>query len=316
VRLLNIIIWPIKVHFFAPVGNNQEKAIRKYADKNGETNLLTSNFSWVGLATDNLGYVYAPAPMIPSDAKTAANKWAVYSDSNGALQARHVASTLHVETSSAQGAVLFHSLRFKGVEYVNATSPMGDQGLRFICRKKTYPHNVFISEARSVNMSDGDAKCNDEDGYFLPPLTTGGWEKALHLVKSNHSMHAFPIVSAESPTFYDPAWVALELGAGEQMYSSGILSGVLSGSSTNFIDGSGAFISVDESDETVSFDYLCFDESNYEFVVRASACSGTKRYLSSTELSAMTASDNRYLKMLLAMTLKDVTDSDKLKLAN
>jgi len=191
--------------FFAPVGLNQEINLRSFADIQGEKPQLINNDSWFGLKTDGLGYIYAPAPRLSSSALDAKSKWGIHYDGNGRMVVKKTPDGLDVKTAPGTGeheigskvGILFHGPRFKGVHFVRSVKPFEQaeaDELRALCRRKSYPHGIFVSKGRTYSFKNAENICHDENGVFLPPLTTAGWATAYQLVQPNHPSHPFPAI--------------------------------------------------------------------------------------------------------------------------
>lgn len=293
--------------FFAPVGLNQEARLREYASKTGEAaNLLRSSF-WVNLKTDSAGYIYAPSPKLAALAKNPENKWGIHYDGSGRLEVQESSSELGLssgfegkddEDEAAKVALLFHSHRFKGVEFARSWQPFAkDEDLRVLCRKTFYPYEVFVSKDKTAKFKNAAKICRDERGLFLPPTTTSGWEKALLLVNENAIVHPFPTSKKADK---NPVWVNLVQSGDEELISLG---GFLSGGVDKFVSKGGEQFHQEEDlkdskgrEET--YELACFNKEKGEISIQ-SHCQRGQRLLSEQEVMAAASSSNKILRSLL-----------------
>lgn len=284
--------------FFAPIGLNQEKRMREFAElpNYGEKSELQSSSFWVGLKTDNLGYVYSPAPQIHA---SASDQWALHWNGSNNLVPKKITTAIQVKSGDA--SVLMNHIKYRGIASAKVEKPMNEDSdngnaivkLRFLCRRDAYPHRVFITDARSEKFSDGHTKCKNEGGVFLPPTTTGGWEEAYQLVAPSAVKAAFPDYDVSADFKHDPAWVAL--GSDGKIKLLDDYKDILSEDATDFVDKDGVFITNGNDN---SADHLCFIASTGEFAVKDSACSGSFDYYPGNIKDVM-SSDNYVLKVSL-----------------
>ncbi len=288
--------------YFAPIGTNQEVAMRKFAEKVGTKNDLKRRSFWVGLKTDNLGFVYAPAPEMLD---TSSDTWALHFDGNGQLVPKNITVELPTRSDSAsKAAVLYNHLRYKGVTFVNDENPsIDDKELSFLCRSTTYPYAVFLSKEKSKKFEDGYSKCKDESGVFYPPTTTGGWEKAYQLVNASGEYRPFP----NSKNFL-PAWVALNNDLTPRLNSD--WEKIFSGTLTSKVNSDGEFI---DDAETASLD-LCINKDKGEVVIQ-STCSGNNKSIAKADLAKLIDRNNRILKLSLIVSFEN-TGSGNVKVHN
>lgn len=309
--------------FLAPVGKNQESVLRENALKHGEVGQMMNNPSWVNLKTDNLGFVYAPAPIITQRALHAANQWGVYYNGSGTVEVQKVSNSLNLSADAAVGpkvALLFHSPRFKGIHFVRNSKPFqnGTGSLRVLCRRAEYPHSAFIASEKVSDFSAAENSCKKDRGLFLPPLTSTGWVQALHLVAANHEMHAFPRIW--NPQGLDPVWVNLVEGGG--IHTGSVLEGTLS----RFTNSKGEFIAetypkeAEVSDkkpqseqEMASHLHACFNQ-NQGTITLNSQCSGGSRMLTSHEVNAVASPSNMYLRFMLKAAFAKYSGSENVQL--
>lgn len=308
--------------FLAPVGKNQESVLRENALKHGEVNQIMNTPSWINLRTDNLGFVYAPAPIIPQGALNPANQWGVYYNGSGTVEVQKVSNSLNLSTENAVGpkvALLFHGPRFKGIHFVKNSKPFqnGSGTLRVLCRRTDFPHNAFIASERVSDFSSAENSCKKDRGLFLPPLTSTGWVQALHLVAANHEMHSFPRIW--NPQGLDPVWVNLVEGNGIDIGT------VLEGSLSRFTNAKGQFIaetfsSTEENGKKPQSDQekanhmrACLNQTrgavefNYE-------CGGGSRQLTREEVIAISSPDNMYLRFMLKTAFAKYNRSENVQL--
>lgn len=312
--------------FFAPVGLNQEINLRQLADKQGEKPQLISNDSWVGLKTDNLGYIYAPAPRLATAALNANSKWGIHYDGNGRMVVKKTSDGLNLNSSTESDTddlgkkvgLLFHSPRYKGVHLVKSFKPYGErdsQSLRVLCRKNWYPHELFVANKRTTHFKHAENICKDENGAFLPPLTTAGWASAYQLVHANHAKHPFPDIW--SPSELDPVWVnVVENGSSQSIY----MGKVLSGSMSKFINSQGEFVTetfkpgaVISDQEKDNHDFACFNKDKGEINFRH-ICSSGSRPLTQEEVASAVHQDNMYLRFMLKIALASRSGYGNIKL--
>jgi len=291
--------------FFAPTGGNQEEALREYNDKE---NAISDQQFWVGLKTDNLGYLYAPAPVIPEQAYNDSNKWSLSFNNSSLLlpQAHDVELALQTGTGKQVG-LLYNHIRYRGVAFANEEDAILDgegeeaQGvaLRFICRDKN-SGEIKITEERSKKISEGYAKCNAIGGIFIPPVTTAQWENAIRLVHANDVNAAYPIYNVEKASDYDPAWVALDYSGDVGVYTS---NDFLSGDVALNIKKNGEF----KANGNVKAK-LCFDENSADFVQvsESATCSSSTRELVEADIAKLISSSNIIMKSNLIAAIESV----------
>ena len=317
---LNVLNYITQGSFFAPVGLNQEKMLRKFAEGvNGDKpQLMNTNF-WIGLKTDNLGYIYSPAPRLSNLSLDANVKWGLHYDGSGKLILKKLSNSLGISNAASsnlpnglQAGLLYHTERFKGVKFGPSLNPYGTQALRVLCRSKIYPHTPFASIARTVSFILADSVCKDEGGLFLPPVTTAGWEVAFQLVNANDSKFAFPTSSSS-----EPSWVNVVQNA------SGLESihlALLGGSHSKFMDKNGSFVSeVTLTDETkseqekTSYEWACFNKTKGEIKFKAN-CDTQSSKLSQSEVTSASSSENVYLRFMLKVAIENYSGNELIKL--
>jgi hypothetical protein len=305
--------------FFAPVGLNQEKMLRRFAEGiNGDKpDLISTNF-WIGLKTDNLGYVFSPAPQLSALSLSPAVKWGIHYDGNGKMIVKKLSNSLNISNSAssalpdgAKAGLLYHHERFKGVNFGHSSKPYGEKKLRALCRKQNYPHEVFVSNSKTDSFLEAASLCKNEGGLFLPPLTTAGWEVAYQKVNADDSKHAFPV-----GTDFDPAWVNVIQKAGSESIHLSLLEGTLS----RFIKTNGDFeaeVTLEGQDkseqEKGSYDRACFNKDKGEIRIRQSCDSGSRK-LSKDEIIAASSSENIYLRFMLKAALANNSGLSLVKL--
>lgn len=306
--------------FFAPVGSNQEKMLRKFAEGiNGDKPDLLKNDFWIGLRTDNLGYVFSPAPKLSNLALSPDVKWGLHYDGFGKLIVKKVSNSLGFSKSAVsslpyggKAGLLYHTDRFKGVYFGFSSQPYGDKKLRSLCRKKSYPHELFISTNRTNSFLASHSICNDEGGLFLPPLTTAGWEVALQLVAPESAKHPFPVA-----TDFDPAWVNYTQTGTTESINLDIMKTGLS----KFLNKNGEFVQEEapaqgesvSPQEKSSYARACFDSAKGEIRI-LSSCDFGSRSLSVAEVSAAANSSNIYLRFMLKAALANNSSFSLIKL--
>jgi hypothetical protein len=283
--------------FFSPVGLNQETSLRDYADKSGDKPTLLSQKFWVGLKVDNAGYVYAPAPEIPTDALDPNVKWGIHFDGKGETVVRKISESLYLNSSSDSKnyGLLFHTPRFKGVKFVQKNKPYGqaaNENLRVLCREKNFPHNIYISSQKTNKFDEAGNICKNSNGVFLPPLTTSGWEVAYQLVNPNHPKHPFPSAWAESEL--NPVWVNVKSDTGMDVGE------MFNQDQTKYINFEGKFLA--PSEEPANAAKACFNQSKGEIVIRSS-CASSERLPTVDEISKAKNTSNFYFRFMMKMAL-------------
>jgi hypothetical protein len=309
--------------FFAPVGENQEKMLRAFAGRaNGDKQqLIDSNF-WIGLKTDNLGYVYSPAPQLSALSLSQAVKWGIHYNGNGTMVVKKLSNSLNITNSapspSLSGAkigLLYHHERFKGVKFEHSLKPYGEKKLRALCRKRNYPHEVFVSDSKTDSFLEAENVCKNEGGMFLPPLTTAGWEVAYQKVNSDDSKHPFPVADD-----FDPAWVnVIQKGNSESIHLS-LLDTTISNIS-KFMNNQGQFVQEDApaEGETKSpqekgpHEWACFNKDKGEIRIKQSCDSGSRK-LTQDEITKASSPENIYLRFMLKAALANNSGSGLVKL--
>lgn len=306
---INLINLASQGSFLAPVGKNQERSLRRYNEKTME---IGRQHFWVGLKTDNMGSVYAPAPIFPSGANE--NKWSLAydPDSERLVPQKHKVDLGLARGSGKQVALLYHHIRYKGIAFANEKRPLGrdsEKGeLRFLCSSSVNPKEVFVSKERSDKAESGHRVCKEEGGVFLPPLTTKGWIAAFHQVQKNHPRASYPLYKVEDKYDYDPVWVALERGGSVSIYKGNEFQDLLSGEQNWRIDSKGKYLSSSESGERFSY-ALCFNEKDGALDLRGSCGSGGEwRRLKEDELDLIGGGGNRVVQKQLIALLSQVRD--------
>ena len=287
--------------FFAPKGLNQEANLRAYASKSGEMPQMLSQKFWIGLKTDNLRNIYAPAPKMAKDALSPNVKWGIHFDGAGETIVRKVSENpfLNQTTSQKKYGLLFHTPRFKGVTFVQNDKPFGTAAnfnLRVLCREKAFPHKIMVSTAKTSQFDQAEGICKAENAIFLPPLTTTGWEIAYQLVNPNNAKHPFP--SAWEEAELNPVWVNVMNEYGEDYIDVGNL---LSGSRTQYIDDLGQFVDPPGKDAAQP-EKICLNQNKGEIVIRNS-CPGDERLLTTDEVTLAQQKGNFYMRFMLKMAL-------------
>ncbi len=187
--------------FLAPQTREDITVFNQWRKKQG---ISTQTKFWIALNRDGLGSLSSRIPIIPDTINQ--NKHAIYFD--GQKKLVHNIFSGGIQNQQKGVGILFHNIKFKGVKVSNKTSPLG-KGLKFICRKKTEPYELFASTGESKNIDDGPEKCDDEGGFFLPPFTTLDWVSAMLLVENLSDNHPFPDPGNFSST--EAAWVAVDI---------------------------------------------------------------------------------------------------------
>ncbi len=163
------------------------------------------NQMWVAMEKDGGGQVIGSIP----EATVADSPFAVFFRKE--LPSRPVLLTDTADISSTgSDTVLINNIRYKGVYNVSAGKQPPSPAL---CR--TQAGNFVLSE--NTSLSKAPDACRKSDAFFLPPLTSMEWVKALIMLNPNDEMYPFPnpgdlsaenhqqSLSVPSPT----AWVAL-----------------------------------------------------------------------------------------------------------
>jgi hypothetical protein len=304
--------------FLAPIGGNQEEALREYDEEDEQ---IGTNEFWVGLKTDNMGYLYAPAPLIPEQALNDSNKWSLSFNKDSLLVAQKHDVELDLNTGTgSQVGLLYHHVRYKGVAFANEDSPITEGedetpvDLRYICLDKT-TGEVMISEARGHDASEGYQICKNENGIFFPPTTTAGWIKAIHLVHANDPNAAYPVYNVEKASDYDPAFVAVESSGGEPAFYSGntaMFDDFLEDTVTWRINHKGKFI---QNGNAPIDHHFCLEEDTGEVLVESS-CNGTgKRYFTAGELALIKGNGNMIVKKNFLLALKGIANGKKIQVS-
>lgn len=305
--------------FFAPVGGNQEEALREY---NKGKNQISSQKFWVGLQTDNLGYIYSPTPTVPDQAENDENVWSLSFNENATLIAKKHDVELDLKTGSGkQVGLLYHHVRYKGVKFANEDAPIvevtgsgADEvtteiALRFLCRKNDGEMIVTSGDAgKSTKISDGYQICKDNGANFLPPTSTGQWEHSFQLAHSNSRNASYPDRAIASAKDYAPVWVAVEKGVSIGVYGSLGASNFFEGDSSWRMKKNGAFVAEDADKENLV--KICLNESSGEFSQQNSCNGGGRRFMTEDELNAINDEKNIILKSNFLAALDKVSDSD------
>lgn len=308
---INLVNLAAQGSFLSPVGKNQERSLRRHNEKTME--IGRQNF-WVGLKTDNMGSVYAPAPILPSGALGGGNKWSLAYDpvSERLVPQKHEVDLGLSVGSGKQAALLYHHVRYKGIAFANDKRPLGrdsEKGeLRFLCASAGNDKEVFVSKERSDKAESGHRICKEEGGVFLPPLTTKGWIEAFHQVKENHPRASYPLFRVEDRYDYDPVWVALENSGSISIYKGSAFQDLFSGERGWRIDSKGRYLSSSDGGERFSY-ALCFNEREGSLELRGSCDKrGEWRNLKEDELDLIGAGGNRVIQKQLIALLSQVRD--------
>lgn len=194
--------------FLAPQSDEDFKSYNKWRLENG---VSKAEKFWVALKKDGEKGVQARPPVFADEIRK--NNHALYYDGNKNLIYKTFPSSIkHAKGESKYGALLYHNIKYKGLAYVKKDS--SSKEYRYLCRKSGFPFSFFVSKGKDDELSEGEKKCEDGGGIFLPPLTSYEWVKAMTLVEEMSNLHPFPDPSnASSP---DPVWVALEFSSNSE----------------------------------------------------------------------------------------------------
>lgn len=165
---------------------------------------------WVAMKKDGNDFAVIP-PAVSAKAET--GRFAVFFDGRGSLTYRDYKFNLGLAglSGTTYGAVLANHLKYKGLKAANENDPFGNgDQLKFLCRKKSYPFDLFISNQDSKEQNKGDMICASEGGVFAPPTSAVSWVKALTLVTPIHKRHAFPNPEINKAEDVEVVWVALK----------------------------------------------------------------------------------------------------------
>lgn len=165
---------------------------------------------WVAMKKDGNDFAVTP-PEVSKQAEK--SRYAVFFDGAGKLVYRDYNFSLGFADlgPGPYGAVLGNHLKFKGLKAVKNDDPMGNgEELKFLCRKKNYPYELFISRQESKEQNKGDMACGMENGVFAAPSSSVGWVKAMTLVTPIDRKHAFHNPELLSADDVDLVWVALK----------------------------------------------------------------------------------------------------------
>lgn len=194
--------------FIAPQIPEDIKTFKAWLETQGH---LEGEF-WVALETKSMNSFDVRVPLIPSFVDSKED--AVYFNGTKQLTYTKISQKIPASVVTGKGyGVLFHNIKYKGVRLYKKIDPFGGGfKLPFLCRKKDGEHyEIFKSKGTSDKIIDGPDKCEEENGLFLPPITSYEWVKALTVVDPISKKHSFPeIGSVESYKDFKMAWVAIE----------------------------------------------------------------------------------------------------------
>ena len=271
----------------------------------GKQNVGSRRF-WVNLNQDKSGKVYAP-PAEMSSRNVAGESYSLYYKSGRIKLTKNslAPKPIFSSVSGARGAILFNDVRFKGVVVASADLP-SSQKFEFLCRKRSAPHELFVTKnSKSSRLQDGASACARESGYFIPPMTSLQWVKALHLV-SPHAVD-LPFTDPESQIAPNGVWVAMSKVSGTQWklpnsldIEQKFLSTIKAGKTTEVVDRSGVYLvsqpsgksskSSSASAPSVDFNYIaCQNErtAEIEFYRSPSRCKISQKQMKNSDLQGL-----------------------------
>lgn len=179
--------------FLAPQSGEQ---IRSAADSVKLDGLASDQYFWVGYKTDSNSNLVA-VPPLTSLRDELAYQFSLFFENNGRATLRqHATAPAALVTPPATGTiggyVLLHHLRYRGLVAANPVQASTEPALEFLCWKKEFPHFFATQGKASRSASEGEQKCKQSGGIFLPPTTPLGWVQALMAVASSSPFYAFP----------------------------------------------------------------------------------------------------------------------------
>lgn len=165
---------------------------------------------WVALKADGQSSLSSKLPLIPTfiDDKNDA----LYFDGNKVITYQNYPHKLPTPTTGAGYGMLFHNVKYKGLRLFADYKPLGSTKSKFLCRRKFYPFEFFLSSNSSDSFSDGKSYCLDDGGYFLPPTTSNEWVISMMKIDPISTKHSFPeITSITDYKEFKMAWVAVKV---------------------------------------------------------------------------------------------------------
>lgn len=179
--------------FLAPQSIEQ---IRSAANSVKSDGLANGQHFWVGYRTDSNSNLMA-VPPIASIRNETAYQFSLFFENNGrATLKQHVTAPAALVSAPASGSVggyvLAHHVRYRGLIAANPTQPTTAPALEFLCWKNQFPYFFATQGKASRSQADGDQRCKQSGGSFIPPITPLGWVQALTAVSAISTSYAFP----------------------------------------------------------------------------------------------------------------------------
>lgn len=264
--------------FIAPQNPQDFMDFNKWRE---ERKISSDTMFWVAMKKDGNDFAAIP-PAVSVQAQN--SRFALFFDGAGKLTYKDYNFSVNFAELGAgpYGAVLGNHLKFKGLKAVNNNDPFGNgEKLKFLCRRKNYPYELFVSRQSSQEQSKGDMACGIEDGVFAAPTSSVSWVKAMTLVTPIDKKLSFHDPKLDSVDDVELVWVALKGDSADvttfSYYNSSFMKKI--GGTSNYtpeeldgtvrvIDGDGRF--VDPKAHLVSNPYGMFIkmDPNVKFRVR------------------------------------------------
>ena len=166
------------------------------------------NRLWVAMEKDAGGQIIGSIPQ----ATVAKSPFSVFNRKEFPSRALILKDSNTISDTNTD-TILTHNLRYKGVYNVNSTSKH-----RVLCRKKGSAGEFRLTD-NTTTVAGAPAACRGlgSSYYFIPPLSSLEWVKALSILNSNDKMYPFPNPGDFSDDNYQPslpvpfpkAWVGL-----------------------------------------------------------------------------------------------------------
>ncbi|MDD0854235.1 hypothetical protein HBN50_14070 [Halobacteriovorax sp. GB3] len=241
--------------FFAPQTSKDVMDYKRWTKKHS---IPTSTKFWVALKRDGDKQVIADLPAVANLSKK--SNFALYFDGSGKLAYKNYSFEMDLDSlpaSGPYGMMLTNHLKYKGLQIIKPNSPRtSGKAMKFLCRKKSYPHDFFLSRSGANDLNRGEERCKLSGGVFVPPTTPLGWLKAMMLVEKFD--HDFPFhdpnideasevngvwvaISTPNSTVTNDSWLPYPIEGNEKLWSNAKYSPESSDGDHRVIDGRGHF---------------------------------------------------------------------------
>ena len=208
--------------FLAPHSSSQEiNAISFVKTKTQYASVVNGTQAfWVNLKTGSNNRVYAPPVLANKPGRKGYVHYFSKQVSPELHEFRAMSAADELNTTADAKGVLMNHPKVRGLIPVNE-QVNGTKKMKFICRQKTFPHEVFISNGDSHKFSDGDNRCNLQNGIFAAPTSPWGWARSLILAEQNSEDLPFPEPLDSNGDPVSPnitkygVWVAMEKVSGD-----------------------------------------------------------------------------------------------------